>query len=181
MFVWFSPPDSSNAASTGTEILREIFNGSHLTLHPKWTNRHRISSVYLTSDPSRFVSKIQKYCINWINKYLTSTTTQEQDVHLQNTASSNSGFLNSAKEWASELLSGQTKAGKVEQLIYNVKLYFNCSCWMVWYSSSVYVPNWHICMMHNMVWWRSVSPTTLSHSRYASVIVEDGEKKWYSK
>ena len=28
---------------------------------------------------------------------------------------SNSGFLNSAKEWASELLNGQTKAGKVKQ------------------------------------------------------------------
>ena len=30
----------------------------------------------------------------------------------------NSGFLNNAKEWASELLNGQTKAGKVKDTIY---------------------------------------------------------------
>ncbi len=69
---------------------------------------HRISTDKITSDLSRFVSKIsQKY--NNI-----SIIYQEHGVHSQHTDSSNSGFLNSAKEWASELLSGQTKGGKVQ-------------------------------------------------------------------
>ena len=56
-------------------------------------------------------------CFENITKIDTTTYQsfkQEHGIHSQHTDSSNSGFLNSAKEWASELLSGQTKGGKVQ-------------------------------------------------------------------
>ena len=40
----------------------------------------------------------------------------------------NSGFLNNAKEWASELLNGQTKAEKVNDIIY-MHFYFSAIEW----------------------------------------------------